>query len=1233
MDFKIIQWNINGLINNYHELLLLIKDHNPDIISIQETNIPYNSINLIYPKHYNGFFHNLSTNITAKQGIAILVKNTIPHKLIYTDPNTASIAIEIDIGLKFTFINTYIPPNQDVSESNLKRILNKTNPPVFLTGDFNSWSTLWGSATSNSRGKILENFILNEDLIILNNGNPTHFSTHNSFTHIDVSLCSPHLAPFCSWATLSDLHGSDHYPILIKIEKCVDNIQTKYKPKYKTEAANWNLYQNHCDNNLCKAKTSNNINQQAASIKKIIRSAANVSIPQTKKRVYRPRVVWWNANLEKLRTQKQDLWHNFKRNRTDTNLILYKKQNAMFRRAVKDSKAACIQKFTSNINPTSSSQRIWSDIKLITGGKRSNSIRYLKSGLNTISSPIDIANCFANHWSTLSEDTNFSSIFQQNKENISNHIYNPKSCNSFAIKIESPINMMELEDALHSAKGKTPGDDRISYPMLKNMSISTKKYLLSIYNNIFSSNVYPQSWKIAAVVPIPKPNKDPYSVNGYRPISLLPCISKTLEKIISRRIMWFLKAKNLITSNQVAFMKKQGTDDVLLYLQHFISRALSSRNHVNILSTDFERAFDRIGVHVILQQLSEWKIGKNMYSIIKSFLSNRKFNVRINGHQSNTFPLHNGIPQGSPLSVVLFVIAFNQFSKIINTQKHIEHAIYADDAVIFTKTKDNNKVKEIFSKLLKDIENWTVISGAKLSIEKCNLLHICKKQNCNLFDLEYNNIQIQRVDNLRILGVVFDKSFTFREHCLQLRKNLNSRLNIIKYLTSKHFMIHISTMINITRCLVLSKIDYALPIYGWCAPSNLNLIKAPYHAAIRRSIGALRTSPIPNILAEAGMPSVETRTSLLTHKLIPKLFSCHNKILYQEVSKAINHKRIPRIESTVVKCINFARKLDLHLYPIHHKQTSEPPWSIKKSSFILSMVDLPKTTTPSMVYIQTFYNIVDQLTRHNWTLLFTDGSKSTDSTTFATVQQDGKLITSGYIDNHCSNFTAEAMAILCAAQFAEQTQSKYIICSDSLSSISATQNSLHNSPLINQIRNILNKNPEKIKLMWVPSHVGIPGNEYADAAATEAKRRPLIKHPTWEYRDIINIIYAYFESMRAQKWTEYQHLYKKVNPHGKKVIYPKSCSRNETRTMVRLRIGHCNFSHKHLLEKTAAPRCTTCNSQLTVTHILDECTAYSSSRINIFGNIVPSDLLENICDNNIKLICKFILENSLQKII
>lgn len=415
MDLKIIQWNLNGFINNYHQLQLIIKDFNPDIISLQETHIPVHHNNIIFPKQYVGIFHNLAENKSAKQGIAMLIKKTITHNIVYKNNEIATIAIQIGTGMKMSVACIYIPPHQHFTERNLKTITENLSYPLLITGDFNSHSQIWGSLNSSSRGKTIENFILNEDFIILNNGSPTHFSTHNTFSHVDISLCSSQIAPLCSWKTLPNLYGSDHYPILITIEKNVDYTKTIFVPKFKTELANWPLFQENCKRNLEKTTMIQNINQQVAVFTKSLKSAANISIPQTRKKHKNSKIMWWNSNLDSLRNQKQKLWHFFKRNRNEFNLLQYKKQNALFRKAVRESKALCLQKFTSNINPNSSPKKIWCDIKILSGAKNSNLINSIKSGANLVTDSTEIANCFASHWSSQSDDTNFPPTFREAK--------------------------------------------------------------------------------------------------------------------------------------------------------------------------------------------------------------------------------------------------------------------------------------------------------------------------------------------------------------------------------------------------------------------------------------------------------------------------------------------------------------------------------------------------------------------------------------------------------------------------------------------------------------------------------------------------------------------------------------------------------------------------------------------------------------------------------------------------
>lgn len=205
------------------------------------------------------------------------------------------------------------------------------------------------------------------------------------------------------------------------------------------------------------------------------------------------------------------------------------------------------------------------------------------------------------------------------------------------------------------------------------------------------------------------------------------------------------------------------------------------------------------------------------------------------------------------------------------------------------------------------------------------------------------------------------------------------------------------------------------------------------------------------------------------------------------------------------------------------------------------MIRLTKANTPPTVYKQTFSSLVDHFTKNKWNFLFTDGSKSSVSTTFAAIHQNGDIIETGHINNYCINFTAEALAILKAVKYAENQKSKFIICTDSLSSIQAICNTNYDSQLINEIRNCLIKSSNKINLLWVTSYVGILGNELADAAASEAKNRPLFKYSTWENNDIRNVISSFINNLHDSNWSNYLHSYKNVNPLGRKPSYPKTC--------------------------------------------------------------------------------------------
>ena len=157
---------------------------------------------------------------------------------------------------------------------------------------------------------------------------PTHFSTHKTFTNVDISLVSVNLATICEWKILNNLFGSDHNPIFIHIFNGHNSYPCKPTPKFKTHCANWSKFIQMTDKFLKQRTPCTNINKEAAQIQKSIVSAAHHSISQTKPISRKYKVPWWNKDLQTLRTNKQKAWYEYKSRRTDELLIVYKKAKA-----------------------------------------------------------------------------------------------------------------------------------------------------------------------------------------------------------------------------------------------------------------------------------------------------------------------------------------------------------------------------------------------------------------------------------------------------------------------------------------------------------------------------------------------------------------------------------------------------------------------------------------------------------------------------------------------------------------------------------------------------------------------------------------------------------------------------------------------------------------------------------------------------------------------------------------
>ncbi|GBO44389.1 putative RNA-directed DNA polymerase from transposon X-element [Araneus ventricosus] len=218
---------------------------------------------------------------------------------------------------------------------------------------------------------------------------------------------------------------------------------------------------------------------------------------------------------------------------------------------------------------------------------------------------------------------------------------------------------------------KAPGSDGITNNMLRNLPIITLIKIIHIINNIFKHQYFPNSWRVAIVVPILKPGKDPTNPTSYRPISLLPTLSKVTEHFILTQLNEHLSNNNILIPYQFGFKPKHSTTHQLLRVVEYITSGFENRFSTGAVFLDIQKAFDRVWINGLIYKLISHTIPISLIKLITTFLANRQFKVRIGNSLSKLHHIQAGVPQGVKLSPCLYPIFINDIPK--KTQYYTLH--------------------------------------------------------------------------------------------------------------------------------------------------------------------------------------------------------------------------------------------------------------------------------------------------------------------------------------------------------------------------------------------------------------------------------------------------------------------------------------------------------------------------------------------------------------------------------
>ena len=199
------------------------------------------------------------------------------------------------------------------------------------------------------------------------------------------------------------------------------------------------------------------------------------------------------------------------------------------------------------------------------------------------------------------------------------------------------------------------------------------------------NGTFPESWKIATIIPIPRPGKDNANPSYYFPIALTSCLCKTMEYMVNKRLVWYFESNKLITNTQCGFRKRRSTIDHVVKLETSIREANIQKQHLIAVFFNLEKAYETMWQFGIVKDLHKIGLRGNLLNFIKSFILDRQFRVQIGSTFSNLYKQEEGILQGSILSVTLFNIKINSIIKCLTPE--IDRYLYVNDFCITARSK------------------------------------------------------------------------------------------------------------------------------------------------------------------------------------------------------------------------------------------------------------------------------------------------------------------------------------------------------------------------------------------------------------------------------------------------------------------------------------------------------------------------------------------------------------------
>ena len=818
-SLKLALLNTRSLNNKSHILNEFITDNKLDILCLTETwqkPLDYMALNQTTP---SGFSYINNPRPEGRGGgiAAIHHQDLQPRPLSISTPSSFEhLTFKLPGSQPLIISTIYRPPKPNPSFlsdlSDFITALSPISPSILLLGDFNLHIDSPDCKHAKDFMDLLHCFSFTQHI---------NFPTHNRGHILDLVFSTGlHIHNISS----TDLTISDHLAITLSIDTPAPQSKQNRKITFRNLKSICPASLSTCITNTLSGLTPL-VNPTPTDLVNTYNSTLSSSLNQlaplkTKTVTFTHSAPWYTPELHKLKKQLRKLERLRNKTGLTVHALAYKDHMDIYRSAINTARTT---HYSGIIHSGSSNPRT------------------LFATINKLLKPQDnISSTF-----TPEKCNTFALFFHSKIQSIHNQLASSSAITpdlepalppppNHQLSAFSPITTADISKTISSLKSSTSPLDPLPSDLVKTCSTSLTPLITDIINSSLTSGTVPKPLKLAAVTPLlKKPGLDPDDPNNFRPISNLPLLSKLLEKTAAAQLTHHLHSNNLYETFQSGFRTHHSTETTLIKVINDLLLSTDSGSITILLLLDLSAAFDTVNHSILLSRLQSIGITDSALSWFTSYLTDRSHYISINNHKSNPSPVKHGVPQGSVLGPILFLIYMLPLGHIIRRHGLHFHC-YADDTQLYISTKTiTPAILSNLTDCISDIKNWMTRNFLKLNSNKTETIIFGPKASLPTsqnFTLNIDGHTVTPSPSVRNLGIIMDPTLTFKSHINQITKSSFFHLRNISRLRPTLSSSAAETLIH---AFISSRLDYCNSILYGLPSTTLQKLQYVQNSAAR----------------------------------------------------------------------------------------------------------------------------------------------------------------------------------------------------------------------------------------------------------------------------------------------------------------------------------------------------------------------------------------------------------------